>query len=901
MGLWEWLQKAAQHKYLRRIPTGKPRPRYRYIYHTTSKHHDVEHQVGEKVKITEAGQIGHFEVRSTHGDWVTLKHDESGQEVSIKKDRLLQMFRDEHVHKPAEEAGSLVQRAFRLTNDAQREGSKESHLVASMAHDTAADKGAEHAPHHRRLAVAHVRAAASIEARQKTQKKPPKMVIKLAKRAKPPKAGSLGTKQQAWDMLMEAVNFELPQEYTKTDQLYLEWRQRKMPKPPPYTGGELDSVNESLGRKVPSRGERLRGKKDTRVSSLREGFEKLTAGITRWDDPRMKDVLETLRDVPGLEKVRLPESAVAHAVKQKASAEQEAHYREMYEAQGKQGVDTSFDPDEIGGDGDVDTSFDFGWNVTEARKSMSGIDALGDFLEKNMYGPRVDDWAMQFSGTPMYQRALELTKQKLKLDGSMHGMVDNMPDAKKMKARAKVDQESSALERKLIDHRIQQEKAMSKADGIEGIGEYLEKGHVSSGHRYAHVGEEDPEQEATVERQAKPTREAFDEMSETWAYKAGKGKKPITKADDGKPGESLGETDTAELQETHGDLMHRLKGKPGDAGMTSRLKAICSELKRRGKHKEHGGMEKGLPSEEAGVSSEKAKQILRDGEVHGRPLTEAQRGMFGAIAGKAKKSMDGITALGEYFEKGHGGTLGETVVSSPQINLGAETGAISGDSPAGQGALPHGDTQYYSTSEADGDEEKLKEHKTGYGPNPMAPSNADAPDDMAYSGGGRYRKSDAPDGTLQTPARQLESVGHQRAAAQTQLQKSDDILVVGGDPTPIEPEPEMNMSKAWRQGELVTYTDFSDRAASELVKSEQFYHGPPPNPLATGVVQQVKECANGHVMKAMFTACDVCGVGSSINPISGMGMGSGLQKSMKGLQPTYEEDMCLPAGTLVDL
>lgn len=40
------------------------------------------------------------------------------------------------------------------------------------------------------------------------------------------------------------------------------------------------------------------------------------------------------------------------------------------------------------------------------------------------------------------------------------------------------------------------------------------------------------------------------------------------------------------------------------------------------------------PSETADVSPAKAREILRDGTVHGQPLSEAQRGMFGAIAGK---------------------------------------------------------------------------------------------------------------------------------------------------------------------------------------------------------------------------------------------------------------------------
>ena len=38
----------------------------------------------------------------------------------------------------------------------------------------------------------------------------------------------------------------------------------------------------------------------------------------------------------------------------------------------------------------------------------------------------------------------------------------------------------------------------------------------------------------------------------------------------------------------------------------------------------------------AQVSVEKAKEVMRHGEVHGKPLTPAQRGMFGARAGGQK-------------------------------------------------------------------------------------------------------------------------------------------------------------------------------------------------------------------------------------------------------------------------
>src|SRR5262249_22662424 len=48
--------------------------------------------------------------------------------------------------------------------------------------------------------------------------------------------------------------------------------------------------------------------------------------------------------------------------------------------------------------------------------------------------------------------------------------------------------------------------------------------------------------------------------------------------------------------------------------------------------------DKALPSEEADVTPDKACRILHDGTVHGKPLTEAQRGLFGAICGKKSLS-----------------------------------------------------------------------------------------------------------------------------------------------------------------------------------------------------------------------------------------------------------------------
>lgn len=44
----------------------------------------------------------------------------------------------------------------------------------------------------------------------------------------------------------------------------------------------------------------------------------------------------------------------------------------------------------------------------------------------------------------------------------------------------------------------------------------------------------------------------------------------------------------------------------------------------------------GTPSEELDMDAEKACLIVKDGSAHGKPLTEAQRGMFGALCGQRK-------------------------------------------------------------------------------------------------------------------------------------------------------------------------------------------------------------------------------------------------------------------------
>ncbi len=44
---------------------------------------------------------------------------------------------------------------------------------------------------------------------------------------------------------------------------------------------------------------------------------------------------------------------------------------------------------------------------------------------------------------------------------------------------------------------------------------------------------------------------------------------------------------------------------------------------------------KKLPSED--IPAAKARQILKEGEIGGKPLTKKQKGLFGAAAGKLRK------------------------------------------------------------------------------------------------------------------------------------------------------------------------------------------------------------------------------------------------------------------------
>jgi hypothetical protein len=108
----EAFEKAAGHKYIKRIPTGKPRPKWRYIYKHPVRRGLVvdEHLVeGTKFKVKHAGRTGHFEILSHDAKTgvVTVRHDESGKTANIRKRDLTRMLASYHAQEGKEAAAAV--------------------------------------------------------------------------------------------------------------------------------------------------------------------------------------------------------------------------------------------------------------------------------------------------------------------------------------------------------------------------------------------------------------------------------------------------------------------------------------------------------------------------------------------------------------------------------------------------------------------------------------------------------------------------------------------------------------------------------------------------------------------------------------------------------------------------
>ncbi|NIP72187.1 MAG: hypothetical protein GWO16_03755, partial [Gammaproteobacteria bacterium] len=313
MQLWDILEKGAGHKYIRRIPTGNPKRPWRYIYRASAAAHARQAQVGEKIRLKEGDQEGHYEVTAAHpGDWVTLKHDETGHEVTVKQDWVRQLYLKEYQEQhasdrarlaktyeaaqqygsknqierarknlarhmeqfPAPEARAAELRAAHAHTQAETLGTDHAQLTAATAHLEGLDRGARGGKDQLAKAKSHIDAV--------KVKKPRKRGT-----GKPKKPGDFGSKAWSYGAITESV--ETSADFSAADAAYRAWKgegERGGPKPSPWQGGELDAVNRYL---------------ETKVSSPREAWDRLTVGVKRWDDPRVVEAMDIMREIPGYE------------------------------------------------------------------------------------------------------------------------------------------------------------------------------------------------------------------------------------------------------------------------------------------------------------------------------------------------------------------------------------------------------------------------------------------------------------------------------------------------------------------------------------------------------------------------------------------------------------------------
>lgn len=101
------LEKGAGHKYLQRIPSGKQRPRYYYIYtrpqgRGLAAHTDLIQ--GSKFQIEHNGKQGHFEVLrppDPETGAVTIRHDETGKTIHVRPQDLQRWITSQQARRTA--------------------------------------------------------------------------------------------------------------------------------------------------------------------------------------------------------------------------------------------------------------------------------------------------------------------------------------------------------------------------------------------------------------------------------------------------------------------------------------------------------------------------------------------------------------------------------------------------------------------------------------------------------------------------------------------------------------------------------------------------------------------------------------------------------------------------------
>ncbi len=102
--LWEEggdeIEKAAHHKYIRRVPTGNPKRPWRYYYRVSGGKglgHESEMLLGAKFRLQgDDGADGHYHITRVTDDELTIVHDETGDVRKVTRQELKTMLHREH-------------------------------------------------------------------------------------------------------------------------------------------------------------------------------------------------------------------------------------------------------------------------------------------------------------------------------------------------------------------------------------------------------------------------------------------------------------------------------------------------------------------------------------------------------------------------------------------------------------------------------------------------------------------------------------------------------------------------------------------------------------------------------------------------------------------------------------
>ena len=304
----------------------------------------------------------------------------------------------------------------------------------------------------------------------------------------------------------------------------------------------------------------------------------------------------------------------------------------------------------------------------------------------------------------------------------------------------------------------------------------------------------------------------------------------MNKADDGKPGESLGETETKELQATKTDLESRMKDKPDDQAMQARHKAIAAELKKRAGKTD-------MEAEKACKKSEENMSGIETLATWGQePITDPD------AVQKAQSMPEGDPKQKLGAGEEQGGKL-------------AGVGMTSGDNTSGPGPGQDAKGQVTGTKLA---KDKLSEDEKEDEAN-MKPHKK--PIETA--------KSESSARPLSIPQAQREQVMHENALAAQELQKAEEDVEAGtGKGLEPKPEPELEKGRVGLQG-MVQYSDQSDIEAEALLKSDDFYTGGSPSvtpftrPIGVGKVCPRCETA----LSKSLSACPKCGLGTVVHRV----------------------------------